>query len=304
MKFDEISFRLFRSQLGKEIFEVPRPFKGKEVCVALSGGLDSSIIALIYKKQIPNLRSYTIGIGKNNEFDKAKKVAKHLGLDHLTIAVSRKRYMEVSKKLIKLKKEPLQVPNETLLYLLAKQFKKDIGNKKGIVLSGEGADELFGGYTNILENVPIQDYDLVENYMDRIVYNKELWQEILDIKWGKYLNIFGENDIEGTKFDRIQNWLLRLHFPALLQRLRSINLVKEIEFNTPFSNSDWIYLSQALPVEMRTNKTFLRVTFGRMLPDCCFGEKIGFTLPINLNKWQDWNLDIWNTGKSKVNFWK
>ncbi|WP_257975360.1 asparagine synthase C-terminal domain-containing protein, partial [Vibrio parahaemolyticus] len=57
--------------------------------------------------------------------------------------VNEKEYKAAFDYLLNLRGEPMSVPNEVLLYLVSKQAAKD-GVK--VLLSGEGADEFFGGY--------------------------------------------------------------------------------------------------------------------------------------------------------------
>jgi len=305
-KFDEISYRLFRQQLGKEIFKIEK--YDKPHCVALSGGLDSSCILALYKKTCTNLRTYSIGLKDWNEFVGASLVARHFKVKHKNILVTKKQYEKVCKELIKKKGEPLQVPNEALLYMIAKQFSKDIKGKSGVFLSGEGGDELFGGYTSILDTVPYKEGNLIENHIERIVYDKPKWSLWTPGKQRKkYYNIFKNvlKGFEGNRYDKVQHLLLSLHFPALHQRLRSVELVNGIALHLPFTDKTWLQLYQILPKEFRVNKTFLRLIFSRVLPkEVLDAGKIGFPLPLDLKLWQNWNLEIWKTGKSKIDFWK
>lgn len=303
-KFDETSYKLFRQQLGEEIFKIPQ--LDTPTCIALSGGLDSSCILALYKKTCRNLRTYSIGFKNSNEFDKASLVAKYFKVEHKNILITKKQYEKACREIIKKKKKPLQVPNEALLYLIAKQFSKDIHGKKGWFFSGEGIDELYGGYTNILDTVPYKKGDLIRNYMRRIAYDDiELCATKKEQK--KYYDIFRNilKGFKGNNYDKVQHLLLSTHFPALHQRLRSVELVKGICLYLPFiKERAWLQLYQVLPKEFRVNKTFLRIIFARVLPkEVLDAEKIGFSLPLILGLWQEWNLDIWKKGKSNIDFW-
>ncbi len=297
----EQSYRLFRQQLGKEVFDLRIPYRDKELGLMLSGGIDSSVLCIIYSKQ-RKLRTYTIGFKDVNEFKLSSKVANKVRTIHTNITITKKDYLTACKELIELKGQELQVPNETFIYLIAKQFKMDIGYKNGILLSGEGADELFGGYTQILNTVPSMPGNLLDNYLSRIIYDKKLW---LNTNQNRFKHIFNSVDIKGSNYDKIQNWLLKLHYPALLQRARSVNFVKGITVKFPYSNRFLVHFANVLPKTMRVNKTFLRICFGELLPNEVLNqEKIGFALPINLNKWQSWNIEFVRNRKSDINFWK
>ena len=117
----------------------------------LSGGLDSSIIvALMSEISNEPVKTFSVGFKEEgfNEFEYANIMAERYGTDHREILLNAEKYIELMPKLIKCKDAPLSVANEVPLYEMSKELKKDIT----VVLSGEGADELFGGYGRIFRS--------------------------------------------------------------------------------------------------------------------------------------------------------
>ena len=117
----------------------------------LSGGLDSSAIVAVMAKNVETpIKTFTIGFKEKdfNEFKYATQVAKMHKTNHKEILLSAKNYLNTMKKLIKYKDAPLGVPNEVPLYLMSKELKKHIT----VVLSGEGADEIFSGYGRLFKS--------------------------------------------------------------------------------------------------------------------------------------------------------
>lgn len=117
----------------------------------LSGGVDSSVItALMAKNSSEQINTFTIGFKEEgfNEFEYANLVAKQYNTNHKEIILSGKDYISTMESLIEYKDAPLSVPNEVPLYLMSKELKKYIT----VVLSGEGADEIFGGYGRIFRS--------------------------------------------------------------------------------------------------------------------------------------------------------
>ena len=108
----------------------------------LSGGIDSTIIL---KNSSKVKRCYSVGLKDNNEFIAAKKISEELDKKISLISVKSQKLKSTWKFLTKLKNEPISVPNEGLIYLVCKKMSKN--NK--IVLTGEGADEIFFGYDQI-----------------------------------------------------------------------------------------------------------------------------------------------------------
>ncbi|MEY8213235.1 MAG: asparagine synthase (glutamine-hydrolyzing), partial [Colwellia sp.] len=117
----------------------------------LSGGVDSSLVTAIMSKYTQeSIKTYTIGFSEEgyNEFEYADCVAKLYNTDHKAINIDASDYFSTLNKLVAFKDAPLSVPNEVPLYLMSKELKKDIT----VVLSGEGADEIFGGYGRIFRS--------------------------------------------------------------------------------------------------------------------------------------------------------
>lgn len=116
----------------------------------LSGGVDSSAIVALMSKTAENVPTFTIGFSVEgyNEFEYARQVADANQTDHHEMVLSGEDYFTEMEKLICIRDAPLAVPNEVPLHLMSKELKKHIT----VVLSGEGADEMFGGYGRIFRS--------------------------------------------------------------------------------------------------------------------------------------------------------
>jgi len=111
----------------------------------LSGGVDSSVIAACIGKEKIGKTAYTVAIeGQNgNESIDAKKVADHLGLSHKVNTLSELNTKEILDKLLDYFDEPFADTSLLPTYLVSKSVREDCT----VALSGDGADELFGGYS-------------------------------------------------------------------------------------------------------------------------------------------------------------
>jgi len=116
-----------------------------EVGVFLSGGLDSTVIAALASREHAGLRAFTLGFPDNPEINETE-VARHnaavMGLRHTVVAVRAKDMVEAAAQIIRTTGEPLGDPAILPLSLLAQTAREQVP----VVLTGEGADELFGGY--------------------------------------------------------------------------------------------------------------------------------------------------------------
>ena len=110
----------------------------------LSGGIDSSIITSIAKEFHPSIKTFSVGFERDgySEIDVAKETAEKIGVENISYIISPEEYMNEIPKIMWYMDDPLADPACVPLYFAAREAGKHIK----VVLSGEGADELFGGY--------------------------------------------------------------------------------------------------------------------------------------------------------------
>jgi len=115
-----------------------------EIGTFLSGGIDSTIVASIAKKINPDIKAFTIGydVPSHSEISDAKMSADALGINLMTRTVTSREYMDAVRKCVYHLDTPLADPSAIMFYLLSEFASKEVKS----TLSGEGADELFGGY--------------------------------------------------------------------------------------------------------------------------------------------------------------
>lgn len=114
------------------------------VGVFLSGGLDSSVVTALMRRHKPDkLKSFSVSFSdpENNEAPFARVVADHLGTEHYELAIENCS-PDLMQKLVWHTDEPLADPAIVPTYLVSKLAREQVT----VVLTGEGADELFAGY--------------------------------------------------------------------------------------------------------------------------------------------------------------
>jgi len=121
----------------------------------LSGGLDSSIISMLAKRQKDDLRTFSIGFDHAyfNESDYAEKMANHIGSKHETIIFSKSEFKKNLPDFLDSIDEPFADSSSYAVYLLSQKTKEQVT----VSLSGDGADELFGGYRKHLAELKIRE---------------------------------------------------------------------------------------------------------------------------------------------------
>ena len=110
----------------------------------LSGGIDSSIVVAIAKDLNPNLETISVGFEREgySELDVAQETADKLGVKNFSSVITPEEFMKTFPHFVWSMDDPLADPAAVPQYFLAKEARKRVK----VALTGEGADELFGGY--------------------------------------------------------------------------------------------------------------------------------------------------------------
>ena len=126
-----------------------------EVGCFLSSGVDSSYVVHEMAKR-NDVRTFSVGYAekKYSELDRAVKFAEHEGVRNYTKEITAEEYFDVTPMVQYYMDEPLPNPSAIALYFLARLAAEQVK----VVLSGEGADELFGGYHYYREPLDFEKY--------------------------------------------------------------------------------------------------------------------------------------------------
>ena len=180
-----------------------------EVASLLSGGVDSSLIAAMSAQNGTKLKTFSLGYEGYQKYDErkyAKEVSTYLGLENIDLELSKNIFFENLDKVIDALDEPLNDPAAVPLYSLFERVKQE-GIK--VVLSGEGADELFLGYKHYAEYLDIQKAGELKhkNWLNNHLHgNFSMHRE-----WEWYKRVFSSEVLfrsSGEKFTDLQKNLL------------------------------------------------------------------------------------------------
>lgn len=131
----------------------------------LSGGIDSTAIAALAKEHNPDLVTFTTGFERPgySEVDVAAESAAALGVRHVVRTVSPQEMMDVLPLIVWYLDDPVADPALVPLWFIAREAREHVK----VVLSGEGADELFGGYTIYREPLSLAPFERVPGGLRR-----------------------------------------------------------------------------------------------------------------------------------------
>ena len=135
-----------------------------EVGCFLSSGVDSSFVASYFGGQ----KAFTVGFDNGqhyNESNYAAELAKEVGIEHYVHIISEEEYWASLPKVQYYLDQPLADPSCVALYFVSKLAAEHVK----VVLSGEGADELFGGYRIYHEPYSLRGYQRLPRFLRKFL---------------------------------------------------------------------------------------------------------------------------------------
>jgi len=231
------------------------------VGVLLSGGLDSSLLVGLLAEHVPDLRTFSIGfedIGadaeKADEFEYSDAVAAHFKTRHQQYRISNSEVMARLPEAIEQMTEPMVSHDVIAFYLLGERVAKDVK----VVMSGQGADEVFGGYfwypqMNAASGTPLQRFS--QNYFDRD--HTEYLQMITPaFQSGDVTSELIAAELARPQADEFLDQVWRLDATTLIvddpvKRVDNMPMAWGLEVRTPFLDHELVQLAARMPVELK-----------------------------------------------------
>ncbi len=282
------------------------------VGVYLSGGIDSSAVLFSALQFQSKINAFSIGFDLrvdeerekfNQDLELAKRTATYFGVKHHTLFISAKDALNSFEETITHNSDLVSNPTSIAMFLLAK-FARE---KVKVVLSGNGADEIFGGYVRYKTALLANYYKFLPSFvrhfgdyhkkLAKLNYKKEidLFAQFMfekDERLERVLNkkFFQEGDIiknfyqEGylkNAFDNPADFLMKIdkkswlpdYFFSLSDRM---SMAGSLEERSPMINQNIVSLANSLPtsykVSLLQTKKVLKDAFRDDLPDFLFRQ--------------------------------
>ena len=284
----EESERLLMSAIKKRFYTAD-----VDVGVLLSGGLDSSlIVAMAAKSKLSKINTFSIGFPTindevGNEFYYSDMVSKQFNTNHYKYNISQDHLIESLDNVIQEMPEPMFSQDSSAFYLLAKEVSK---NQK-VVLSGQGADELFGGYFWYEKMNDTKGSDperFIQHYFDRDQkdYSKTIKEKYVSNNYSQELieSLFQKQREDISYIDKV----LRIDLSTLIiddpvKRIDSMTMAHGLETRVPFLDINLVEFLSSIPsVEKLKNngKYYLKKIAEKYLSkDLIYREKFYFPVP-------------------------
>ena len=281
-----------------------------------SGGVDSSLISAIAVRHKPDMVLFNVACPDAPDVDEgpwAQKVAEHLRVPLHTFVLTRKAFRESLVHAVYVTEYPLSFLNTVPLYLLAR-LARDEGVK--VLLSGEGADECFGGYINQFRPLALRHVVQSKGRIIRAALNQTItlvtrvakrigMAAPADVHFGMHQALTGglrylALDAESKQiYARLTNPLdrelaadllrqLQTHLLPILHRTDRASMAASVEARVPFLDPDLVALALAMPPRLKlgtdgfrpVGKAILKKVALNYLPrDVIYRPKMGFAVP-------------------------
>ena len=253
--------------------------------IALSGGLDSSLlVALSSKFDLKNINTYSVFFKEktynNKIIDESKfinYIVKKYKTDHHKILLDEKKFTQLFPKCVWFNDEPLNFPHSIGIFLLAKLARE---NNCKVLLGGEGSDEFFAGYSFFNEN-NLNKFKY--KFSDPKAVNK-----LLNFKSNEK---FTREKFLLTKFKSINKQIYfasQTYLQSIENRLDKMSMANSVEFRVPFINKKLYQASLNLDNSFKINNGETKYILKKIAENHfhkkhIYRPKIGFSTPIN--KW-------------------
>lgn len=256
-----------------------------------SGGIDSSLVTAIAAQQVNHpINTFSVGFYEKDydESPYAKIVSEQYGTNHHTIKLNNKEFCELLPRMIWQNDEPLNFANSIQIYAISKLAKEHVT----VVLTGEGADELFAGYPRYYIPKILEWYNHFPFFLKKLMVRGSSFFKDHRIGKLKYYSRFSMEDVilynssflkkdfileilpnctfEGflfreeslakgssLRYDPITNVSIldqQNYLLSILNRQDKMSMAASIESRVPFLDHRIVELSNKLPSDHKINR--------------------------------------------------
>lgn len=259
------------------------------VGVLLSGGLDSSLLVGLLASQVPDLRTFSIGfedVGagseKADEFEYSNQIARHFHTRHRQFSIPNHEVMQRLPEAVAQMTEPMVSHDVIAFYLLAERVSKEVK----VVMAGQGADEVFGGYfwypkMDAAQGSPLERFS--QHYFDRD--HAEYLQMIAPaFQVGDVTSKLIASELSKPQADTFLDQVWRLDATTLIvddpvKRVDNMPMAWGLEVRVPFLDHELVELAAHMPPELKLReggKFPLKAISRGLIPDAVIDRPKGY----------------------------
>ncbi|HHI92207.1 MAG TPA: N-acetylglutaminylglutamine amidotransferase [Gammaproteobacteria bacterium] len=258
------------------------------VGVLLSGGLDSSLlVGLLVEAGVTDLRTFSIGFEDiadeaGSEFEYSDAVVKRFGTHHRKISIRNAEVLPRLPDAVRNMAEPMVGQDAVAFYLLAEQVAKEVK----VVQSGQGADEVFGGYFWYPQMEADSGTDLERfrrHYFD--CRHSEFRDSVTEAYVSEdFTSMLVEKRLKLGDADSFLDRVLRFDITTLIvddpvKRVDNMTMAWGLEARVPFLDHELVELAMRMPPELKMKsggKHILKNIARGLIPDSVIDRPKGY----------------------------
>lgn len=260
------------------------------LCTFLSGGIDSSILTAVASKHLQvrgeRLQTFSVEYEGNRSYFEANafqpaedrefidEMRKVLPIEHTEVVIGQQELAEHLYTALYLKDYPSMVDIDSSLYLFCREVKKDFK----VALSGECADELFGGYPWFLENTGtfpwVRGLSMRQGLLNSFWRERFNYEQLVAEAYEDALRQFAVVGLEdpGLRREQEMSYMNLYYFmQTLLERKDRMSMGAGLEVRVPFADHRLVELMWRVPLEVKrlhgVEKGLLREAMKEHLPE-------------------------------------
>jgi asparagine synthase (glutamine-hydrolysing) len=258
------------------------------VGVLLSGGLDSSLlVALLAEAGVEDLKTFSVGFEdkpeeKGSEFEFSDQVVDRYQTDHHKFVIPNSEVLKRLPEAVRSMAEPMVGQDAVAFYLLSEQVSKHVK----VVQSGQGADEVFGGYfwyprMSAAAGTAVERFS--QHYFDRDhdEYCDMIASDYCSID---YTSALVEERLTAPDADEYIDQVLRFDVTTLIvddpvKRVDNMTMAWGLEARVPFLDHELVELAASMPPEMKLRsdgKHILKSIARGRIPDAVIDRPKGY----------------------------
>jgi asparagine synthase (glutamine-hydrolysing) len=257
------------------------------VGVLLSGGLDSSLLVGMLADHVDDLNTFSIGFedvaGETaNEFEYSDLMAKHFGTRHHRFSIPNSEVLARLPEAIAQMSEPMPSYDVTAFYLLGEKVSEHVK----VVLAGQGADEVFGGYfwyprMDAASGTPLERFS--QHYFDR-EHEEYLAMVAPDYHVADVTAAWVASELAKPQADEFLDEVFRLDVTALMvddpvKRVDNMTMAWGLEARVPFLDHELVELAAHMPPSLKLKeggKFPLKAIARGVIPDAVIDRPKGY----------------------------
>jgi asparagine synthase (glutamine-hydrolysing) len=257
------------------------------VGVLLSGGLDSSLLVGLLADHVDDLNTFSIGFedvgGETaNEFEYSDLMAKHFGTRHHKFAIPNSEVLKTLPEAIGQMSEPMPSYDVTAFYLLGEKVSEHVK----VVLAGQGADEVFGGYfwyprMDAANGSPLARFS--QHYFDRD-HDEYLAMVAPKFHVHDVTSEWVADELAKPQADEFLDEVFRLDVTALMvddpvKRVDNMTMAWGLEARVPFLDHELVELAAHMPPSLKLKeggKFPLKAIARGVIPDAVIDRPKGY----------------------------